>query len=496
MESLITRAMTTDRTQKYLTSLVSELCKSPAETPWIEFKHNNGKPDEIGEYISSLSNSAALHGKAFGYLVWGIDDLTHNIIGTKFSPVTDKVGNEELESWLLRLIGPKIYFCFREVVIDEKKLILLEIPRAPLQPVQFKGAKYFRIGSYQKELKNFPEIERELWRIFDQTSFEDHVVIEDASSDDVAQQIDFSAYFDLQEKPLPETREKMFEIFHADSMLNKSESGSWDVTNLGAILFAKKLAQFPSLRRKAIRVVLYKGNDRMNSIREQEGEKGYASGFEGLITFINGLLPSNEIIEQAIRKTVPMYPEIAVRELVANAIIHQDFSVTGAGPLIEIFDDRLEITNPGKPLIETDRFLDSPPRSRNDMLASFMWRIGVCEERGSGVDKVVFQTELYQLPAPIFEVVGNNTRVVLFAYRELREMDKDDRIRACYLHACLKYVNRNNMTNSSLRKRFGIQPKNSATASRIIRESVVAGVIRPYDKDASRKHMNYVPSWA
>ena len=66
-----------------------------------------------------------------------------------------------------------------------------------------------------------------------------------------------------------------------------------------------------------------------------------------MVGYINGLLPTNEVIGQALRRTVPMFPELAVRELVANALIHQDFSVTGAGPMVEIFADRIEITNPG-----------------------------------------------------------------------------------------------------------------------------------------------------
>ncbi|MDC4222968.1 MAG: hypothetical protein MPW15_01640 [Candidatus Manganitrophus sp.] len=99
---------------------------------------------------------------------------------------------------------------------------------------------------------------------------------------------------------------------------------------------------------------------------------------------------------------------MAVRELVANALIHQDFFVTGAGPTVEIFDDRIEITNPGEPLVEPQRFVDTPPRSRNEALASLMRRFRICEERGSGIDKVVFQIEFYQFPAPIFEVAGGN----------------------------------------------------------------------------------------
>ena len=191
-----------------------------------------------------------------------------------------------------------------------------------------------------------------------------------------------------------------------------------------------------------------------------------------------------------------MYPEPAIRELVANALIHQDFSITGAGPMIEIFTDRMEITNPGLPLVKTERFLDTPPRSRNETLASLMRRAGICEERGSGVDKVVFQTEFYQLPAPIFETPENNTRAVLFAHKKLSAMDRADRVRACYLHACLRFVERDPMTNSSLRVRFGIQEHNSAIASRIIRDTIEENLIKPYNPEQGKKFAKYVPFWA
>lgn len=253
--------------------------------------------------------------------------------------------------------------------------------------------------------------------------------------------------------------------------------------------------RIPGFKRKAVRVIVYKGSGRVDTIREQKGNKGYASGFEGLIQFINTLLPMNEVIEKALRKNVTMYPEISVRELVVNAIIHQDFYITGAGPMIEIFDDRMEITNPGKPLVATDRFLDSPPRSRNEMLASFMRRIGVCEERGSGIDKVIFQTELYQLPAPVFETTDDNTRAILFSHKSFSDMNREDRIRACYQHSCLKYVSRQYMTNTSLRERFGIKEQNSAMASRIIKDTVEKNLIHLSDPEASRKYTKYVPYW-
>ena len=191
-----------------------------------------------------------------------------------------------------------------------------------------------------------------------------------------------------------------------------------------------------------------------------------------------------------------MFPELAVRELVANALIHQDFFVTGAGPMVEIFADRIEITNPGEPLVDTQRFVDTPPKSRNEELASMMRRFRICEERGSGIDKVIAQVELFQLPAPLFEVPPGFTRVVLFAHRPLTRMDRTDRVRAVYLHACLRYVNREQMTNTSVRERFGIEPTNKAVASRLIRDALDAGLIRLVNKDVADKLRSYVPFWA
>lgn len=488
--------MTTDRSTEYLTGLVRELCKQPAETEWLEFKHNNADPPEIGENLSALSNSAALCGKANAYLVWGIENDTHKIVGTTFSPGKKKVGGEELENWLLKSLTPKIHFYFYCFEINNLPVVLLEIERAFRHPVQFQGQEFIRVGSYKKKLKDFPEKERELWRIFDRVAFEEGVALEHVSDQDMFQLIDYPAYFDLLEWPLPGNREGILKILKDESLIQPDGAGSWNVTNLGAILLAKRLSDFRSLSRKAVRVIRYRGNSRVETIKEHLINKGYANGFEGMIEYINSLLPSNEVIGQALREEVTMYPELAVRELVANALIHQDFFITGSGPLVEIFDDRMEISNPGKPLVNTDRFLDTPPKSRNESLASLMRRFGVCEERGSGVDKVVFQTELYQLPAPIFEVAGDNTRAVLLSHRPLTKMDRDDRIRACYLHACLKYVNREYLTNTSVRERFGIDPRNIAMASRLIKEAVSSGAILPYDPEAAPKMMKYVPWWA
>lgn len=257
--------MTVDRHVEYLISLAHELLKLPKETEWVEFKHNNDNPEEIGEYISALSNSAALHGKAHAYVLWGIDNETHDIIGTDFSPGRKKIGNEELENWLLRLMNPKINFRFSEIFENGVKLILLEIARAFRHPVQFKGTEYIRVGSYKHKLKDFPEKERVLWRFFDDTPFENHVAAKDITSEEVIRLLDYPAYFDLLGQPLPETRDRILEALASDSMIVKSNSGRWNVLNLGAILLAKKLTDFRSLKRKAVRVVLYQGNSRVNN---------------------------------------------------------------------------------------------------------------------------------------------------------------------------------------------------------------------------------------
>ena len=483
---------------EYLQGLLKELLALPRETEWVEFKNNNDNPQEIGEYISALSNSAALCGKAFAYLIWGIDDDTQEATGTVFKPSEAKKGNEELENWLLRLLNPRIEFSFYEFEVgDSVSVVILEISRATKHPVQFQGHEFIRIGSYKKPLKEFPEKERALWRIFDTTPFEELIAKQNQTSDEVLQLLNYPDYFQLLKLPLPDNKQGILKRLEEEHFIQPSGSGNWDITNFGAILFAYRLDNFDTLSRKAVRVVLYKGTSRIETQKEQVGGKGYASGFEGLIEFIMTLLPSNEVIEKALRKDVPMYPELAMRELVANAIIHQDFMIHGAGPMVEIFTDRIEITNPGLPMVQTDRFLDSPPRSRNEGIASFLRRIGVCEERGSGIDKVVFQTELYQLPAPLFEITGDNTRTVLFAHKFYSEMDRNDRVRATYLHACLRYVQRDYLTNTSLRERFGIEQKNSSMVSRVIRDSLEDKAIKPVDPESdSRRMARYWPFWA
>lgn len=480
----------------YWERLVRELARLPAETGWVEFKVNNADPDMIGKRISALSNSAALEDQETAYLVWGVEDDTHEIVGTTFVPAGAKKGNESLEAWLVRMLNPRLNIAFHSVTIDDKAVVVLEIPTAKVQPTRFDGREWIRVESTTHPLSDHGPKEAELWRQFDRRPFETLIAEADCSEDQVVERLDYPAYFERLNLPLPADRRGIIAKLEEDRLVVRNEAGHFDITNLGASLYARRLSDFPALARKAVRVVVYKDKTRIVTEREQEGTRGYASGFAGLIEWIDSQLPRNEVIGQALRQAVPLFPELAVRELVANALIHQDFSIGGTGPMIEIFEGRIEITNPGSPLIDIQRLLDHAPRSRNEMLARFMRRVGICEERGTGVDKVVWETEYHQLPPPIWEQQDGAFRVTLFAPKALREMDRQEKIHACYLHACLRYVNREPVTNTSLRERFRVEAGNSAIVSRIIRDAIEADLIKPFEEGQAKKAARYLPWWA
>jgi len=480
-----------------LNHLLKSLLALPGETEWVEFKHNNDTPEEIGEYLSALSNSAALHGRDSGYLVWGVEDVTKRMVGTAANPRQKKIGNEELENWLAHNLSPRVDFRFHEWEYQGHPMILLQVQPTVASPVSFKGTEWIRVGSLKKKLKEHPGKEKELWQALARLNFEKGVAAADVPGDEVLALLDYPKFFELAQQQLPVNRSGILERLKVDRLIVHRGNDHFDITNLGAILFAKQLTQFDGLSRKAFRVIRYKGNSRVETEHEKVATKGYAAGFEELVDYINDRLPRNEVLGQALRHEVRMYPERAVRELVANAIIHQDFGMSGTGPMAEIFDDRLEISNPGVPLIDLLRFIDHSPRSRNEMLADLMRRIGICEERGSGFDKVVSDIEFYQLPAPDVRADATHTRVLLFAYQELASMDKKDKIRACYLHCCLLFVSNKVMTNTTLRERFNISEPDTPVASRIIRETLNAELIKLEDpSNTSRKHARYVPFWA
>jgi len=475
--------------------MIDILLQEPQESEWLEFKENNIQPQLLGEYLSALSNSACLHNQEYGYLVFGVENTTHKIKGTKFLPhITKGKGNEGLEPWLALRLSPRIDFHIFEYNYDGKNLVIFRVEATQNTPVKFLGESFIRLGEHKHKLKNHPAKERKIWNKIPPTVFEKGISLFSQSADEVFKKIDYPSFFDLMKIPLPENRDGILSKLIEEGIIH-SDNTKFNISNLGGILFAKDLNLFPSLKRKTIRVVIYSDDTRINAQKEQEEIKGYAVGFKNLVDLIHDQLPANELIEGALRIEQKMYPKVTIREFVANAIIHQDFSIKGMGPMVEIFKTRIEITNPGKSLVNTDRFIDHSPKSRNEVLASLMRRMNICEERGSGVDRALDAIEVSQLPAPEFQSEEQYTRITLFSYRDFKNMNRTDRIRACYQHSCLRWMSRNFMSNATLRERLGVDSKNYSMISRIIRDTIDQKFIKSADSDNKSNKKKYIPWW-
>lgn len=314
--------------------------------------------------------------------------------------------------------------------------------------------------------------------------------------EEVVRLLDVQSYYDLRKRPMPSTRTEIMEHFIKKGFALRKE-GLLAITNLGALLFAKRLTDFATVARKGIRVIVYEGLSKMKvrDGKDVTAQKGYASGFQGLVTFIFEQLPASEEIASALRTTTHAYPKKAIREILSNAIIHQDLTERGTGVVVEIYDDRVEVTNPGLPILPVDRFIDEN-HSRNERFADALRQLGICEERGHGMDAVVDNIEVYQLPPYQCRLGERHTTLILSRYKLLRDLTPDERIQAVYQHCCLRFVTNQATNNESIRGRFKIEKQNASLASRLIGEAVKGGRIRPVDGNAANKLMRYVPYWA
>ncbi|MCY3595458.1 MAG: putative DNA binding domain-containing protein [Bacteroidetes bacterium] len=483
---------------KNIPALVKRLCAHPRETEWFEFKSSNANPKKLGQNISAIANAAAISGKPDGYIIWGIQDEDHQIIGTAFKPDSKRVKRDDLDHWLSQRLNPSINFRFHTDNVDGKPVVVLSIPRALDRPVRFENEAYIRVGSHTRNLNDFPEKESLLWRLSNSRTFETGVAIECVENSDVLDLLDYESYFELAKIPIPSHAPNLLQALQREKFISQRDDGSWNILNLGFLAFARNLGDIDSLRRKSTRIVKYSGTARYHGTRQEELLMGYAAGFASIIDYVNKLAPTDETFNGGIRKQEPRFPTIAVREVIANALIHQDFTERGTGPLVEIFDDRIEVLNPGAPLVDSKYFVNAPPKSRNEALAALLRRFGICEELGSGWDKIVHEIEVRQLPAPLIDVTSNSTCVTIYGAKPLSKMNPADRIRAIYLHACLRYAADKgaSITNTTVRQRFGMDRRNSAQASRFLREALAAGDIVPANPNAGRKFMEYLPYWA
>ncbi|MDE6198805.1 MAG: putative DNA binding domain-containing protein [Muribaculaceae bacterium] len=478
-----------DWKERALSLLKDSLEPIPSELNEIDWKSGlSDKTERLAQHISAFANNYC-----GGMLVYGVNDdgTLFSLTKEKIDEIIKKLGNIayhnlsnhiQLEHAVQEYNGESLLFIF---IHEEKE-----------KPVHLRGkdiyASYYRSGGQTLKMSS-----KQVQMLIAKSvgiSFEENIAMDNVSPNDVLKLLDYQSMYRILDKNIPKS---------TDSILTKmtemgycyNKNGAWAITNLGAILFARSLSRFPTLSGREIVVRKYAGKNNLQLEHEQRGVFGYAVGFEGLIDYIMRNT-GNEVINVA-RNVSPIYPQVAIREFVANALIHQDFAIDGSPITIEIFSNRLVITNPGAPLNNITRLLDLPPRSRNERLAQSMLLLNLCERRGSGVDRAIEAVEKMFLPPVKFQALDDYTRVSLFPQKHLSEMTKQEKILACYQHACLMWENNEAISNQSIRERFKLNKNQAPTATRILADTVEAGFIKSTeDEFQSRKYSSYIPFYA
>jgi predicted HTH transcriptional regulator len=457
--------------------------KAPSEHQRLEFKEakNQYHFDNLCEYCVALANEGG------GQLLLGVADKPPwPVVGTQafLDPVA--LANRLFNALRFRIDVD-------DVDHPDGRVLVFRIPSRP------SGTAYHLQGKYlmRSGASLVPMSEDKLREIFAENRpdwLEEHSRT-GLSASQLVELLDTQAFFELLKVPYPTDQRGVVERLLAERLID-NVGGAYAVRRLGALLLAKRLDEFTELARKAPRVVVYSGTSKLETRLDQIGSKGYAVGFQGLVGFVSAQLPQNEVIEDALRREEKLVPEVVIRELVANALIHQDFTVVGASVMVEVYSNRVEISNPGDPIVAVERFIDGY-QSRNERLAALMRRMGICEEKSSGIDRVVQAAEVFQLPAPDFRAGYRRTIVTIYGPKSFEGMDRDDRIRATYQHSALKWVMAERMTNQSLRDRFHLPESKSAITSQIIAAAIEVGLVK-LDEGAgsSRKFARYLPFWA
>lgn len=476
-------------------ALLKRLLQEPREREWLEFKVANADPDLIGRTLCACANAAMLSDQDRGYLVWGIENKTKKRVGTTIRLQAVTKGAEPLYNWLSHLIEPRLMMEVLDFEDGGKLFSILAIEPTYDRPVRFSGTEYVRIGDQVKPLKDFPDHERSLWLATGRRKFENAIALPHQTPEEVISKLDMKTYYSLCGKSVPTSQAEKIRQFAERGFIHDDMQGGFDITNLGALLFADDVSVFPSITSKAVRVIQYSGKDKSRSEKETRGQKGYAVGFKGVLGFTMGRLPQEEKIVDGIRKSISRYSQIAIREIVANALIHQDFTISGAGPVIEIYSDRIEVTSPGNSLIERDRIIDER-RSRNERLASAMRELGICEERGGGIDKAIIDIEEMFLPAPEFHYSANQMRVVIFGPKTFRQLSKSERTWSCFCHCVVRWLRHDPMSNATLRRRFALPDDEYTNVSGVISDARKAGMVKPLDPKQGKKNARYVPHWS
>ena len=476
-------------------ALLEESLRPPRQEPnELDWK-SSLSPDKqrLCEHLAAFANHPG-----GGYLVFGVDadgiprSLSQQVVGEIVNHLAN-LGREGVE--------PPLGLDHAILRMDSADVLVVRIPESTVKPVHLRGKELGRTfirsagttrAASRQELGGLllhSRIPR--WEESRAT-----VLLTDA---ELLQRLDVAPILKMLGQPPPSSPGELLDWMQSEKLIAREPNGGGFATNLGAITAARELKSFEDLARKSVRLVVYEGLDKSRAKHEKEGQLGYAIRFQGLLQYLMTLLPHSEEIERALREHRTVYPEIALREVIANALIHQDFSVTGAGPLIEVFSDRIEISNPGGllPSKRLDRLIGTQPESRNELLARAFRRYRICEERGSGLIKAGLEVELYGLPPIHFEAGANHFKVTLFSPRTFAQMSPAERREACYQHVVLRHVSGKTMTNTTLRERMKMPEKQRSMVSVLIQDALDQGLIKPADpENKSRKFAEYVPAWA
>jgi predicted HTH transcriptional regulator len=452
----------------------------------------SGNKERLAEHLIAFAN----HPNG-GCLVFGIADSSAELIGI------DQTQVQEIITRLTNLgrdaVEPPLVLDHAVVEFDDTPVLFVHISEQTNKPAHRRGKSieeaWIRSGGSTRKASR-AEI-GSLMLHSQAPRWEELRASTLLPGREIVARLDLATIAKLLQRPLPDDDAELMHWLTDENMVIPDGNGYY-ITNFGGIAAARELEDFDTLTRKRIRVIRYRGTNKVDTIDELVGHKGYAVGFEGLIGYLKRMLPHSEVIQQSLREQVSVYPEIALRELIANALIHQDLSITGAGPTIEIFDDRITFTNPGAllPGKRLDRLIGTTPESRNELLASKFRLYRICEERGTGFQKVVSAVELFGMPPVLFNPLENAFQVTLYAPRKFADMSQAERIEACYQHAVLQYYSSQTLTNTTLRTRFKVSERQRNQITNLIADAVEAGRIKRKDSSSGNKFAEYLPYWA
>jgi predicted HTH transcriptional regulator len=478
-----------EKAVKYLKDSLSPV---PTELNEIDWKSSlSPKTDRLAQHLCAFSN---LEGG--GFLVYGVnnDATLFSVTKEQADEIVKTLGNIALHN-----LSQSVQIQHNTIEYSGNALLFVYIPEQTEKPIYLRGKTIY--DSYHRSAGQTVKMSKEAVKFMISAShgipYEFQIAKEKLPEDEVLRLLDYRRFYELLDKNTPKATGIILSNLENYHIIVQDGDGRWGITNLGAILFANDLSLFDYLNAKSVRILKYAGANNLILEKEHTETRGYAAAFDDMVEYVMKNLPQQEIIQSAIRQNKTDYPRTAIREFLANSFVHQDFTVTGTDIMVEIFTDRIVMTNPDSPLTDVNRFIDLPPKSRNEKLAQALLLLHICERRGSGVDRAIEALETALMPPPKFVKGEYFTRVFIYGRQKLSAMGRQDKIRACYQHCCLLHEGNKEMTNQSVRERFEIDKKNFPIASRIINDTLASGLIKVADpENISRKFASYIPYYA